>query len=628
MESAESTTKKTGATFEETVNALGALASLEEKVAKRPVDAEFVKQLKLLSTGLFRIVVMGEIKKGKSSFINALLGVRDLVPVSSDIATSTIYKICCGEKIAYKVFFTEESKKPCVFIDKKDLAQYGTEDGNPLNKKCVEFIQVFVPSPFLKDGLVIIDTPGLGGLFKQHKRITYEYVPRADAVFMVSDSVESPIGKSELDLLEDLKKVTDQIFFVQTKAMAVDAEARQARERNNRATLERHGFDRKTLRYFVVDSHLKLDADEAKDKEDLLDSGFIPLAAFVNNEIKAKARRLLLQKAIKTAMPKILAVENLIADEGKILAADSASSRQEIADALASAEKEAESWKRDELPGIQDKIQDRLCTIKLSAMERIKKYRPMGEVQGEATQIIYQCKDQKSLSSWLREFSDTISNQMTQERYAVLSDVHSGVENLLREIGSEESARMPIQLGGNLDVNVEAVRRVVEEDRASMVKTWEKARTGLYGGMAGYGIASLVGMTLGSVIPVVGTVIGSQLGAYIAMGVGTALSFKSKSASDLKGAQQHAQSAVNQVLNSGYQALVESISKVLSDIEVQVSRALRDVVANRQDDIARHKKELQERQTVEASQLNEKRQALGQASLELKTIKQVVARVN
>ena len=628
MESVESTTKKTCATFEETVNALGALASLEEKVAKRPVDAEFVKHLKLLSTGLFRIVVMGEIKKGKSSFINALLGIRDLVPVSSDIATSTIYKICYGEKIAYKVFFTEESKKPCVFIDKKDLAQYGTEDGNPLNEKCVEFIQVFVPSPFLKDGLVIIDTPGLGGLFKQHKRITYEYVPRADAVFMVSDSVESPIGKSELDLLEDLKKVTDQIFFVQTKAMAVDAEARQARARNNRATLERHGFDRKTLRYFVVDSHLKLDADEAKDKEDLLDSGFIPLAAFVNNEIKAKARRLLLQKAIKTAMPKILAVENLIADEGKILAADSASSRQEITDALASAEKEAESWKRENLPKIQDMIQDRLRKIKSDAMERIKKYRPAGEVQGVAAQTISQCKDQESLSSWLREFSDTIVNQMTQERYTTLSEVHSGVENLLHEICNEESAHMPIQFGGTLDVNVASIGSVVEGDEISAEKIWEKARTGFYGGAAGLGMAALVGGAIGSVIPVVGTVIGSGIGAIIAGGVGAVLSLTSKSASELKGAQQRAQSAVIQVLNSGYQALVESISKVLTDIDVFVSRALRDMVANRQDDIARHKKELQERQTMETSQLNEKRQALGKANLELNAIKQVVARVN
>lgn len=628
MESAESTTKKGNATFEETVNALGALVSLEAKVAKRPIDAEFVNQLKLLSTGLFRIVVMGEIKKGKSSFINALLGVRDLVPVSSDIATSTIYKICYGEKIAYKVFFTEESKKPCVFIDKQELAQYGTEDGNPLNEKCVEFIQVFVPSPFLKDGLVIIDTPGLGGLFKQHKRITYEYVPRTDAVFMVSDSVESPIGKNELDLLEDLKKVTNQIFFVQTKAMAVDAEARQARERNNRETLARHGFDKKLLRYFVVDSHLKLDADEAKDREDLVDSGFVSLASCVNNEIKATSRRLLLRKAIKTASPKILSVENLIAAEGEIVAADSASSRQKIADALASAEKEAEIWKRDELPKIQDLIQDRLRKIKSDAMNRIKKYRPLGEVYGEAVQSISQCKDQESLSSWLRGFSDTIANQMTQERYTVLSGVHSEVENLLREIGNEESALMPIQLGGNLNVNVEAIRSVAEEGGTSMTKNWEKARTGLSGGMAGAGMAALVGGVLGSVVPVVGTVVGSTLGVFIAASVGATLSLESKAESDLKGAQQRAQSAVAQVLTSSYQALVDSISTVLTDIDSLVSRALRDVVTNRQDDIVRHRKELQERQTIEASQLNEKRQALNKVSLELKAIKQVVARVN
>ena len=85
--------------LKEFIGALGALAVLEGKVANRPVDSEFVQKLKFWSSGLFRIVVMGEIKQGKSSFINALLGVRDLVPVSSDVATSTIYKIWYCRKV-------------------------------------------------------------------------------------------------------------------------------------------------------------------------------------------------------------------------------------------------------------------------------------------------------------------------------------------------------------------------------------------------------------------------------------------------------------------------------------------------------------------------------------------------
>ena len=214
-------------------HALYSFVELEAKLNGVSPDQNLVEKIKLLSAGIFRIVVMGEVKKGKSSFINAMLGVENLVPISTDVATSTIYKICYGEKQAYKVFFSEESKKESLVIDQSEIAKYGTEAGNPGNEKQVDFIQVFVPASILKSGLVIIDTPGLGGLFKDHKRITYEYVPRADAVFLVSDSVESPIGKAELDLLSDLRGITSQIFFVQTKAAVVDKKTRLARKQNN-----------------------------------------------------------------------------------------------------------------------------------------------------------------------------------------------------------------------------------------------------------------------------------------------------------------------------------------------------------------------------------------------------------
>ena len=143
-------------TLHEFCNSMFALAQLEAQLKKSSPNQEFIDKVRMWSTGLFRLVVMGEVKKGKSSFINALLGVKDLVPVSSDIATSTIYKICYGEKIAYKVFFFQESGKAPVQISSDELAAYGTEGGNPNNEKGVDFIQIFVPSPILKNGLVII----------------------------------------------------------------------------------------------------------------------------------------------------------------------------------------------------------------------------------------------------------------------------------------------------------------------------------------------------------------------------------------------------------------------------------------------------------------------------------------
>lgn len=613
----------------EFVNALEALAVLEGKMAKRPVDTEFVQNLKLWSTGLFRIVVMGEIKKGKSSFINALLGVRDLVPVSSNVATSTIYKICYGEKVAYKVFFTEASKKPCVLIDKSQLAEYGTEDGNPANEKQVDFIQVFVPSPFLKQGLVIIDTPGLGGLFKQHKRITYEYVPKADAVVMVSDSVESPIGKAELDLLDDIKKVTDQVFFVQTKGMAVDAEARQARERNNRLTLERHGFDAASLRYFVVDSHLKHEADEAKDKEDLRDSGFVPLARFINTEIGANVRSNIMRKAVKVAMPKFAAIESALSDEEKMLSADTEESRKKIADELASAEEEASNWQRYELPRMQDRLQDGLREVKTKAADRARRFRPGGEVQEVVSQTISACPDIESLFDRLNEFSQNAGDCYTQERYAILEEVRSEVEKLLQAM-DEGKYEISTQLEPTaardtaVEVNMSPVSRVMEGNANGSL--FEDLRTGFYGGAAGSTIGGFVGGVIGSIVPGIGNAIGAYLGGIVGGFWGGTQAAAVKKSNDLERAKQQAMSAVAQTISSAYQNLIESVQRVLADIESSVVRAMRDAVARRQEDILNRRKELQSRQSETTAQLLAKRGELDANKREFRALKGIVIR--
>ena len=40
-----------------------------------------------------------------------------------------------------------------------------------------------LPAPLLKDGLVLVDTPGVGGLYKAHRDVTWVYAPNADAAF-------------------------------------------------------------------------------------------------------------------------------------------------------------------------------------------------------------------------------------------------------------------------------------------------------------------------------------------------------------------------------------------------------------------------------------------------------------
>lgn len=139
------------------------IALLEERVTGTK-DEDFLGQAKIISLGLFRLVVMGEIKKGKSSFINALCGSRDLLPVYSDVATSTIFKLRYGPSPRYTVYFeasgaNQPQKRE---ISRAEVDIYGTESGNPNNERGVDFISVEAPSALLRGGLVTVMTQWLG----------------------------------------------------------------------------------------------------------------------------------------------------------------------------------------------------------------------------------------------------------------------------------------------------------------------------------------------------------------------------------------------------------------------------------------------------------------------------------
>ncbi|MEZ5430227.1 MAG: dynamin family protein [Verrucomicrobiales bacterium] len=159
---------------------MSAVSALREGKLGLPNDDLFAAQTMKVSLGLFSLVVMGEVKKGKSTFVNALTGIRKLVPEFDDVATSTVFKIHRGRDLRYRVYFQDGSgqdENPKVIRAPETVEDYGTEKGNPGNQKKVDFIAVEAPAPILGQGLVIVDTPGVGGLIKEHKAITFRHAP-------------------------------------------------------------------------------------------------------------------------------------------------------------------------------------------------------------------------------------------------------------------------------------------------------------------------------------------------------------------------------------------------------------------------------------------------------------------
>ena len=153
----------------------GAGASVEPLVARLAADR-------------FNLVVLGQFKRGKSSLINAILG-EELLPTAAVPLTSAVTMLRYGQK--RRVLIRHEGWVLPRVIVPSTLAEYITERGNPGNEKQVLAAEIEMPEPFLRRGLHLVDTPGIGSVHRHNTATTYRFLPEADAVIFVT-SAESP----------------------------------------------------------------------------------------------------------------------------------------------------------------------------------------------------------------------------------------------------------------------------------------------------------------------------------------------------------------------------------------------------------------------------------------------------
>jgi GTP-binding protein EngB required for normal cell division len=70
----------------------------------------------------------------------------------------------------------------------EELGKLVTEQGNPGNLRNVTRAMVQVPSPRLKEGIVLVDTPGLGSLARRGGAETLAYLPSCDLALLLIDA--------------------------------------------------------------------------------------------------------------------------------------------------------------------------------------------------------------------------------------------------------------------------------------------------------------------------------------------------------------------------------------------------------------------------------------------------------
>lgn len=189
-------------------------------------DRDDVAELRRrLDRGMFRVLVAGEAKRGKSTLVNALLG-RGVLPVGvvplTAIPTTVAYGDADGVHVGYLDGRLEERGLDA-------LEELVTEEGNPHNRRGVATVTVLLPAPLLAKGLELVDTPGTGSVHEHNTEAAIRELGRMDsAIFVVS--ADPPISASERAFLRQLHAGAVTLFCVLNKVDHLEpGEAAQAR---------------------------------------------------------------------------------------------------------------------------------------------------------------------------------------------------------------------------------------------------------------------------------------------------------------------------------------------------------------------------------------------------------------
>jgi hypothetical protein len=273
--------------------ALAALASMRQ-AASTYGRADLADRLAEKATSLgnpsFHVLVVGEFKQGKSSLLNALVS-RPVCPVDDDIATAVPTVVKWSEGATAEVVFQPQERggdeppspirEPISVEDVRHYAVEGAEDG-----RVVHSVEIGIPSRLLSGGLVLVDTPGVGGLGSTHGAVTAAAIPMAEAVIFVTDASQE-FTAPELEFMKATRKLCPNIVCLVTKTDFYPA-WRKIRDLNQ-AHLERMGVSAPII---PTSAALHEQAMAGGDANLLSESGYPELTKFIRKEILGSAVQL------------------------------------------------------------------------------------------------------------------------------------------------------------------------------------------------------------------------------------------------------------------------------------------------------------------------------------------------
>lgn len=228
-----------------------------------------------LAGGLFKILVLGEFKNGKSTLLNSMLGAKTL-PAKAAPATAIITMLVYGDNPDVAVYEAGASQPRMVpwdaFVQEFQLTREDSEtlqDRGTVDRFAhIAYAQIECRHPICAHGVKLIDSPGLGEHISR-TRVSTDFLKQSQAVILVLNATRI-LGQEERSFIERAlgEGRLPHVFFVVNRINQVDQDSVEEIKRWVESTLAHHfldesgAFDRDFYerRVYFVDAKRALDA--------------------------------------------------------------------------------------------------------------------------------------------------------------------------------------------------------------------------------------------------------------------------------------------------------------------------------------------------------------------------------
>lgn len=253
----------------------------------------------------FKIQVIGTFKNGKSTFINSLLG-EAVLPAKALPCTAVINEVKYGEEKKAILHFRHPLPKdmpqsisqkalnhmskygsgvvPPLEISYNEIEDYvvipmGEDHKEMLLESPYEKVELFWPLELLKEGVEIIDSPGLNEATTR-TRVTMDYLSKADAILFVL-SADRLCSQDEMEFIENNLNAYGftEPFFVVNKFDLIPENQRDGIKRFAKVKLA----DYSTNDIFYVSAQQALDGEMAHDSSLYEKSGMSVFTSRLSN---------------------------------------------------------------------------------------------------------------------------------------------------------------------------------------------------------------------------------------------------------------------------------------------------------------------------------------------------------